>query len=58
MVKVYMVAPWEQYYGYDMACARFFSRKEDAEEYCEKRREKDNSWEVEEYDMDSELVDN
>ena len=58
MQKVYMVAPWEQYYGYDMACARFFSRKEDADQYCEKRQEKDSSWEVEEYDVDSELVDN
>ena len=58
MVKVYMVAPWEQYYGYDMAFARFFSNQKDADEYCEKRREKDNSWEVEEYDLDSELVDN
>ena len=57
-MKVYMVAPWEQYYGYDMACARFFSTKEEADRYCEKRQEKDSSWEVEEYDVDSELVDN
>jgi hypothetical protein len=40
MTKVYMVAPFEDYYGYDMACARMFSNREDAERYCAKRREK------------------
>jgi len=58
MQKVYMVAPWEQYYGYDMACARMFSTLEEAERYCAKRQETDKSWEVEEYDVDAELVDN
>jgi hypothetical protein len=56
MTKVYMVAPFEDYYGYHMACARMFSNREDAERYCAKRREKDNSWEVEEYDVDDETV--
>ena len=51
MELVYMVAPWEQYYGYDMACARFFSSKEDAERFCAKKQEQDNSWEVEEYEV-------
>ena len=55
MQKVYMVAPWEQYYGYDMAGARFFTSKEEAERFCAKRHEKDSSWEVEEYDVDQEL---
>lgn len=57
MTKVYMVAPWEDYYGYDMACARMFSREEDAERYCAKRRETDKSWAVEEYDLDADVVD-
>ena len=58
MQKVYIVAPFEDYYGYNMACARMFSRKEDADRYCQKRQEQDSSWEVEEYDVDVEVVDN
>ena len=56
MTKVYMVAPYEAYYGYDMACARMFSSREDAYKYCEKRQVEDSSWEVEEYDLDEEVV--
>jgi hypothetical protein len=58
MQKIYMVAPWEQYYGYDMACARFFTSQEDAERYCDLRREKDKSWDWDEYDVDVDVVDN
>lgn len=55
MTKVYMVAPYEDCYGYHMASARMFSRKEDAYKYCEKKNAEDNSWEVEEYDVDDEV---
>ena len=53
-MKVYMVAPWEQYYGYDMAGAHFFSTQAAAYAFCAKRCETDNSWEVEEYEVDEE----
>lgn len=62
MTKVYMAIPFDPDQGHCGDLARVFSRREDAVRYAEQQQQQDEDswldWEVVDYELDAELVDN
>jgi hypothetical protein len=59
-MKVYLALPYEAYQGHYPVQGRVFSSRAAAEAFCDQKNAQDDllEWEVEEYTVDQELVDN
>jgi hypothetical protein len=59
-MKVYMAIPFDPDQGHCGDLARVFSRRKDAMRYAKQQQHEDSwlDWEVVDYELDAELVDN